>query len=247
MTLTPMEQFKADALMVRLNYAPLALVPDKPLGWKTTHVVHTMSGAKTYQIVKDGEGFRAYLHGKPMMWGARFRTPGQPFPPQPNRVEVVKLLDDFLGIRRQTKPFPKPAPPKKPLPRSYKDAVRYMKGRPKRYQDKALLSTNVHLIRHNDGSFGVTLYHTEIVRYFPDGAIRVNTGHWKTPLTAKWINRLVPVMWYVGSSGFSGGSRYTRDNTWCVDIHDPRRRGIVYHFDRSITIGPRGNRLDRDI
>ncbi len=105
--------------------------------------------------------------------------------------------------------------------RSYEKAVEVLNGR-----DSKVIGLNTRIMRNEDGSIGVTLHSTEVVRFYPDNkTVEVTTGGWNTVTTRERLNRYLPGGLYVStmrgvcyvSSGRWGDRRLFVDGTKIVD------------------------------
>lgn len=74
---------------------------------------------------------------------------------------------------------------------SYSDADQLLQGR--NHQSRKI-GNNTYLVRYTDwGNIAVRLHATDIVTYYPDGRIVLNTGGWKTVTTKSRINEFSPL------------------------------------------------------
>lgn len=75
---------------------------------------------------------------------------------------------------------------------NYTQADNKLQGRNK---DSRKLGNNTYLLRHED-CISVRLHNTDIVKYYPDGSIELNTGGWNTLTTKARINEYAPIRVY---------------------------------------------------
>lgn len=100
---------------------------------------------------------------------------------------------------------------------SYDTAERFLAGR----QEKKLANNTV-IYRGDDGSIGVRLHRTTVVRYFRNGDVMLDSGGYRTVTTKQRINQLLP-----GMIGLS-----QRDYNWTVEnrylgTKEPFRDGMI--------------------
>lgn len=74
-------------------------------------------------------------------------------------------------------------------------------------RDSKKLENNTYLVRREGEALAVRLHDTDVVTYFPDGRIQLNSGGWRTPTTKDRINKFAPVnlwqekgQWFIGPS-----------------------------------------------
>lgn len=89
--------------------------------------------------------------------------------------------------------------------KSYQEALEKLGKRSSRK-----LENNTYLIHYHEAKphyIGIRLHNTDVVKYYPDGRIILNSGGWKTPTTKDRINKYAPVnvwtnkgIWYIGQS-----------------------------------------------
>ena len=249
------ERFAAAALYVRLTHPPLTLVQTRHTDVPYAKIVNGITGMDTgvriplkpNTRVGRQRRFTPLIHNRAWTFSQWHQTRGREEKPRvfPSMMEAAKWA--IKEERLDTRQFPLPKP-KKQIPdlRSYAQILAFMDGRPKRYRDRAKISTNVHIDRLEDGSFGVTLHWTEILRFHPDGSIRLNTGGWNTTLTGKWMNRFRPYHWgHIGSAGFKSDGPFA--GCWGVSPRRDRKPWEEYHFHRWVLVGPNGEKLDSDL
>lgn len=55
-----------------------------------------------------------------------------------------------------------------------------------------VLANNTRGVRNDDGSIGIVLHQTEVLRFLPGGEIRLDTGGWATSTTKDRLNTFLP-------------------------------------------------------
>ena len=70
---------------------------------------------------------------------------------------------------------------------------------------KRKLANNTYLVSNEDGSFGVRLHNTQVVKYYPDKTL-LFSGGWHTVTTKQRINE------------YSNAGLYQKDFCWYIDI-----------------------------
>jgi hypothetical protein len=95
---------------------------------------------------------------------------------------------------------------------NYIDAVKMVKGKSSAGRRK--IGNNTYATIQPDGSVTIRLHSTDVVTIYPDDAVKVNSGGWRTSTTKDRINKYSPVgvyqrnhQWY-----FDDGTRF-EDNT----------------------------------
>lgn len=77
-----------------------------------------------------------------------------------------------------------------------------------RNRDRIKVANNTYLTRsgrdYENSSIGLRLHNTDVIRFFPDNSLQVNTGGWSTRTTLDRINGWLPDGWSV----------YTRKGDW---------------------------------
>lgn len=80
------------------------------------------------------------------------------------------------------------------------------------------LDYRTYLERRSNDSIAVRFWETDVVTYFADGTIALNSGGWRTPTTKSRINEYAPVnvwqekgVWYIGA-GWKERSYIFQDN-----------------------------------
>lgn len=87
------------------------------------------------------------------------------------------------------------------IPRSYADADKLLQGR---CRHRRKLANNTYLLRTHpwsapDEAIAVRLHFTNIVTFYKDGRIALNTGGWNTVTTRGRMNQYIPQTYSVGS------------------------------------------------
>jgi len=77
---------------------------------------------------------------------------------------------------------------------NYIDAVKMVKG--KSFASRRKIGNNTYAIIHPDGSVTIRLHATDVVTIYPDDAVKVNSGGWRTSTTKDRINKYSPVKVY---------------------------------------------------
>lgn len=78
----------------------------------------------------------------------------------------------------------------------YRDADAKLQGR---CRERRKLENNTYLERRYTGAIAVRLHRTDVLTFYPDGRIEIDTGGWHTVTTRDRINRCLPRPWSVGS------------------------------------------------
>lgn len=109
-------------------------------------------------------------------------------------------------------------------------------------QMRVLLLGDGHDPAFSEDVYAVTLYKTEIVRYYPDGTFSVDNGGWNTPTTSERLQAVVPEGFRtyhqqkrLGMTGPYG----TPSHRWATRAkpeHQPP--GVLWPLDHSIRIEP---------
>lgn len=91
---------------------------------------------------------------------------------------------------------------------TYRDAERWAEShRPRGGPWK--LAHNTYLIRAGD-AYVVRFHGTDVVTYYPDGRVRLNSGGWRTYTTKRRLNMFGPVpVWAERGEWYVGGARKT--------------------------------------
>jgi len=110
----------------------------------------------------------------------------------------------------------------------YRDADAKLQGR---CRERRKLENNTYLERRYTGAIAVRLHSTDVLTFFPDGRIEVNTGGWHTVTTRDRINCYLPRPWSVGSE---------RGTTVLYKSEAGYHWNPVATVDNSLTIPPDG-------
>ena len=97
----------------------------------------------------------------------------------------------------------------------YQNRIQYQSGK----YEGARLENNTRLVQrehHGIECYAVKLHNTDIVTYFPNGLVMLNTGGWYTVTTKRRINKYydgpdivqVNYEWYIGGGPKYGGTLY---------------------------------------
>jgi hypothetical protein len=117
---------------------------------------------------------------------------------------------------------------------TYQDALHKLGNRVSR-----VIGNNTTLHKCSDGAIAVRLYQTDVVTFWPDGEIKLDSGGCRTVTTKARINEYAPAschitqrngQWYLGNVGTNGGPHF----------YD----GLIYHpenngFNFSLKWNPR--------
>lgn len=93
------------------------------------------------------------------------------------------------------------------------------------------IGNNTYLVRGED-SIHVRLHKTNIITFFPDGRVKLNSGGWRTVTTKARINEFMSTGWYLQQKNYD----------WFLQRYDgtqPRAEfedGIVLHPDGKVTL-----------
>lgn len=93
------------------------------------------------------------------------------------------------------------------------------------------LANNTHLLIHEDGSFGVELHATEVVRVWPD-RMRLQSGGYRTVTTKERINRYLPNAWGLFQEDFE----WKLSHRAAARDFRPFQEGMMLHKDGSVTV-----------
>lgn len=74
----------------------------------------------------------------------------------------------------------------------YESANRFLGSK-----DERKLANNTLVVRGAEGSIGVVLHRTTVVRYYPDGRVQLDSGGWRTVTTKQRMNQLLSYPWRV--------------------------------------------------
>lgn len=89
---------------------------------------------------------------------------------------------------------------------------------------KRKIDNNTYLLVHDDGSYGIKLHATEIITFYPNGDVKLNSGGWRTPTTKARMNDL------------SGACIFQHKGLWTVHWGGnafPYADGMVLHADNT--------------
>src|SRR5208337_4674554 len=99
--------------------------------------------------------------------------------------------------------------------KSYQEAMERLGKRSSRK-----LENHTYLIHYHENPhyIGVRLHQTDVVKYWPDGRIELNSGGWRTVTTKDRINTYAPVnlwtdkgIWYIGKNWQRPAQGYFKD------------------------------------
>src|SRR4029077_16768691 len=79
-------------------------------------------------------------------------------------------------------------------PMNYQQAAEQLVGR---CRERRKIANNTYLIRRDTDEIAVRLHATDVLTFFADGRIRVNTGGYHTVTTVARINAFLPCPWRV--------------------------------------------------
>jgi hypothetical protein len=77
---------------------------------------------------------------------------------------------------------------------TYDEAVKMVRGKTNRKERKIGNNTYAHI--EYDNSVSICLHGTAVVRFFPNGLVRLHSGGWRTHTTKDRINKYSPVRVY---------------------------------------------------
>jgi hypothetical protein len=77
---------------------------------------------------------------------------------------------------------------------TYDEAVKMVRGKTNRKERKIGNNTYAHI--EYDDSVSICLHGTAVVRFFPNGTVRLHSGGWRTHTTKDRINKYSPVRVY---------------------------------------------------
>jgi hypothetical protein len=95
---------------------------------------------------------------------------------------------------------------------TYQDALHKLGNRVSR-----VIDNNTTLHKCSDGAIAVRLYQTDVVTFWPDGEIKLDSGGYRTVATKERINEYAPAAchitqcngrWYLGNVGTNGGQHF---------------------------------------
>ena len=76
---------------------------------------------------------------------------------------------------------------------TYAEAENLLLNKRGQMTHRRTIQNNTRAIRNDDGSVGVQFHETQVVVFFPDGRVKLDTGGWLTMSTRERINRYAPV------------------------------------------------------
>lgn len=88
----------------------------------------------------------------------------------------------------------------------YQEAVDLLNSARKRGNGNKKLANNTYLVRIDEHEVAIKLHETNILTFYDNGDIKLNSGTWRTPTTKERMNKYLPEMrviqehglWYVG-------------------------------------------------
>lgn len=104
----------------------------------------------------------------------------------------------------------------------YQSADRFLGGK-----EEKKLAHNTKIYRGGEGSIGVVLHRTTIVRYRADGTIELDSGRYRTKTTAQRINQLLPPGYGLYQKRYDW---FVRTPQGDIDFED----GMVLSTDRDV-------------
>lgn len=133
---------------------------------------------------------------------------------------------------------------------SFKECREYLdKGKRKLKTMDRPIATNTRVEQLDDGTIGIKLHQTYIIKYYSNllcgkfygdlkgDSIQLNTGGWKTPLTRDRFDRFCPLNVWTTQNVM-----YVSKDNW-YRIHKKKEKGIksrVYHFVDRMWFNPNG-------
>ena len=100
----------------------------------------------------------------------------------------------------------------------YQSAKNFLNGR-----DEKRIAHNTKVVSYCDGSIGIVYHATAIVKYYPNGEVRLDCGGWQTTTTTQRLNQFGPIGWHF----------YRKD--FVLYASDGKES---YEMDKVITISP---------
>jgi hypothetical protein len=100
---------------------------------------------------------------------------------------------------------------------------------------------NTWLEPRSDGAIATRFYDTDIVTFYPDGSIRLNTGHWWTKYTKE---RMISFLDNYNIKGSITTCRKASNCNWVIYKTD---ENIGYYFENGIIIDPNGKILGKPV
>lgn len=117
----------------------------------------------------------------------------------------------------------------------------------KRNPNAKKIANNTWLNKHEDGSFAIRFHQTDIVIFYPDGSLKLNTGGYPTRTTRERMQDWCPVD-IGGNLGYDWGTKYSRYASYepgSIHWHlthkapgTPYRGGPPVPFEDGITLIP---------
>lgn len=106
---------------------------------------------------------------------------------------------------------------------THAEAVQMVRGKTNR--DRRKVGNNTYAEILHDGSVGITLHSTCVVRIYEDGTYRLSNGGWQTPTTKDRINQYSPY------------KVRQRNHTWYVQVPTAHGCRNEYPFFSGMVIG----------
>jgi hypothetical protein len=97
---------------------------------------------------------------------------------------------------------------------NYIDAVKMVKG--KTSASKRKIGNNTYATIQPDGSVTIRLHSTDVVTIYPDDAVEVNSGGWRSSTTKDRINKYSPV------------KVYQKNHQWYFDDGSEFQDGMIF-------------------
>jgi hypothetical protein len=97
---------------------------------------------------------------------------------------------------------------------TYKEAVMMVKGKTSASRRK--IGNNTYATIQPDGSVAIRLHSTDVVTIYPDDAVKVNSGGWRTSTTKDRINKYSPV------------KVYQKNHQWYFDDGSEFEDGMIF-------------------
>lgn len=107
---------------------------------------------------------------------------------------------------------------------THSEAVSMVKGRTNKTRRKVGNNTYAEIL--SDGSVGITLHSTCVVRMYEDGTYKLSNGGWLTPTTKDRINKYSPY------------KVYQKNYTWYVSKKCADGCNNLFPFYSGMVIGP---------
>lgn len=106
--------------------------------------------------------------------------------------------------------------------KTYQEAQAVIKAR-----ETKKLENNTYLVRRSGDVLAVRLHATDVVTYYPDGRIKINSGGWRTVTTKDRINKYAPI------------SLWANHGQWVISAPHRAQDGVFFYQD-NMTINPDG-------